>query len=145
MAHPRHKSGPFAAPETFFNANPYQSGAFTDNFYSSTSKILNVDTFSMSQQAQGDYYGYAAAGMKLKGQTSGAEAYVKDVRLVSDNYGDLIGTFFLKDPNREPFPSVRIRTGNKTYRLTSSKSNTGFFQEVLQFLLEKHHIIRQEP
>ena len=123
LAHPRHKSGPFAAPETFFNANPYQSGSFTDNFYSSTSKILNVDTFSMSQQAQGDYYGYAVAGMKLKGQTSGAEAYVKDVRLISDNYGDLIGAFFLKDPNREPFPSVRIRTGNKTYRLTSSKSN----------------------
>jgi len=123
LAHPRHKSGPFAAPETFFNANPYESGQFTDNFYSSTSKILNVDTFSMSQQAQGDYYGYAVAGMKLKGQTSGAEAYVKDVRLVSDNYGDLIGAFFLKDPNREPFPSVRIRTGNKTYRLSSSKSN----------------------
>jgi len=123
LAHPRHKSGPFAAPETFFNANPYQSGQFTDNFYSSSSKILNVDTFSMSQQAQGDYYGYAVAGMKLKGQTSGAEAYVKDVRLVSDNYGDLIGAFFLKDPNREPFPSVRIRTGNKTYRLSSSKSN----------------------
>ena len=123
LAHPRHKSGPFNAPETFFNANPYVSGAFVDNLYSSTSKILNVDTFSMSQQAQGDYYGYAATGMKLKGQTSGAEAYVKDVRLVSDNYGDLIGAFFLKDPNTPPLPAVRIRTGNKTYRLTSSKSN----------------------
>ena len=123
LAHPRHKSGSFSAPDSFYNTNPYQSGEFTDTFYSSTSKVLNVDTFSMAQQAQGDYYGYAIAGMKLKGQTSGAEAYVKDVRLVSDNYGDLIGSFFLRDPNTTPSPSVRIRTGNKTYRLTSSKSN----------------------
>tara|TARA_A100001201_G_scaffold116449_1_gene100099 strand:- start:4777 stop:12153 length:7377 start_codon:yes stop_codon:yes gene_type:complete len=123
LAHPRHKSGSFNAPDSFYNTNPYQSGEFTDTLYSSTSKVLNVDTFSMAQQAQGDFYGYAIAGMKLKGQTSGAEAYVKDVRLVSDNYGDLIGSFFLRDPNTTPSPSVRIRTGNKTYRLTSSKSN----------------------
>jgi hypothetical protein len=32
--------------------------------------------------------------MQLVGQTSGAIAYVKDIRLISDNYGDLIGTFF---------------------------------------------------
>ena len=123
VAHPRHKEGPFAAPTRFYNANPYTTGAFTDTFYSSSSKTLNVDTFSMSQQAQGDYYGYAAAGMKLKGQTSGAEAYVKDVRLISDNFGDLLGAFFLKDPNTTPSPAIRIRTGNKTYRLSSSASN----------------------
>ena len=123
VAHPRHKEGPFAAPTRFYNANPYTTGAFTDTFYSSSSKTLNVDTFSMSQQAQGDYYGYAVAGMKLKGQTSGAEAYVKDVRLISDNFGDLLGAFFLKDPNTTPSPAIRIRTGNKTYRLSSSASN----------------------
>jgi hypothetical protein len=123
LAHPRHKEGPFNNPESFYNANPYASGVFVDKFYSSTSKVLNIDTFSMAQNAQGDYYGYATVGMKLKGQSSGAEAYVKDLRLISDNYGDLNATFFLRDPNRNPSPPVRINTGNKVYRLTSSSTN----------------------
>ena len=123
LCHPRHKSGSFNTPDTFYNVNPYRSGEFTDTLYSSSSRVLNVDTFSMSQQAQGDYYGYATVGMKLKGQSSGAEAYVKDLRLVSDNYGDLIGTFFLRNPQASPAPAVRIRTGSKPYRLSSSKSN----------------------
>ncbi|MGA1047192.1 MAG: hypothetical protein ACO3UU_04225, partial [Minisyncoccia bacterium] len=61
--------------------------------------------------------------MRLVGQTSGAIAYVKDRRLISDDYGDLIGSFFLKDPNTSPPPSVRINTGTKTYKVTSSPSN----------------------
>ena len=61
--------------------------------------------------------------MKLVGQTSGAIAYVKDIRLISDNYGDLIGSFFLRDPHRNPVPSVRLQTGTKTFKITSSPSN----------------------
>ena len=61
--------------------------------------------------------------MKLVGQTSGAIAYVKDIRLISDNYGDLIGSFFLRDPHRNPVPSVRLQTGTKTFKITSSSSN----------------------
>jgi hypothetical protein len=61
--------------------------------------------------------------MRLVGQTSGAVAYVKDLRLVTDNYGDLIGTFFLKDPNTNPAPTVRINTGKKTFKLNSSATN----------------------
>ena len=60
--------------------------------------------------------------MKLVGE-NGAEAYVKDLRLLSDNYGDVIGTFFLRNPNSSPVPSVRIETGTKTFKLTSSPTN----------------------
>ena len=35
--------------------------------YSSTSTILNIDTKSMSDQAQGDYFGYTHIGMELRG------------------------------------------------------------------------------
>ena len=61
--------------------------------------------------------------MKLVGQQSGAVAYVKNLRLISDNYGDLIGSFFLRDPNTVPAPSVRISTGTKTFKVTNSSTN----------------------
>ena len=84
---------------------------------------MNIDTSSLAQEAQGLYSGYLVKGMKLVGQTSGAIAYVKDLRLVSDNYGDLNGTFFLRDPHSSPVPSVRIQTGTKTFKITSSSTN----------------------
>jgi hypothetical protein len=61
--------------------------------------------------------------MQLVGQTSGAVAYVSDLRLISDNFGDLIGAFYLRDPNTIPTPTVRIATGTKTFKLTSSSTN----------------------
>jgi len=124
VATANHKYGPFNAPTKTFNINPYIRTENLSPSYSSSSKILNIDTFSLSEEAQGKYFGYLIKGMKLVGQTSGAVAYVKDLKLVSDNFGDLIGTFFLKDPNTNPPPAVRIGTGSKTYRLTSSSTNT---------------------
>ena len=44
--------------------------------YSSTSTILNIDTKSLSDQAQGDFFGYINTGMELRGSTSGATAVV---------------------------------------------------------------------
>ena len=49
--------------------------------YSTSSTILNVDTFSLAQQVQGQFFGHVKNGMKLKGQTSGAEATISNVRL----------------------------------------------------------------
>ena len=120
---PNHKSGPFANPTTTYNQDPYNKESI-GNFYSSTSKTLNVDTSALSQNAQGLYSGYITKGMQLVGQTSGAIAFVKNNRLISDNYGDLIGTFFIRNPNQTPRPSTRIRTGTRTYKLTSSPTNT---------------------
>ena len=124
VAAPNHKSGPFRSPSSIFNINPYIRTESISSQYSASSKVLNVDTFSLSEESQGKYFGYLQKGAILIGQSSGSIAYVKDLRLISDNYGDLIGTFFLRDPNASPSPSVRITTGNKTYRITSSPTNS---------------------
>ena len=61
--------------------------------------------------------------MVLRGLTSGAQATVAGVRLVSDDFGDVTGAVFLRDPNATPTPAVRIRSGNRDFRLTSSQTN----------------------
>ena len=119
---PNHKTGSFNSPTTTYNQDPYTKSTI-GNSYSSTSKILNVDIAGLKQSAQGDFFGYVERGMQLVGQNSGAIAFVKEVRLISDNFGDLNGTFFIKNPLQSPTPSVRIRTGTKTYKLTSSSTN----------------------
>jgi hypothetical protein len=123
VATPNHKYGKFNSPSKTYTINPYIKGESIPSEYSQSSKILNIDTFSLSQEAQGKYSGYLSIGMKLVGQSSGAVAYVKDLRLISDNYGDLIGAFYLRDPNTIPSPAVRISTGTKTFRLSSSSTN----------------------
>ena len=123
VATSNHKFGSFNNPDSVYNVNPYIRGESIPASYSQSSKTLNIDTASLSQEAQGLYSGYLVTGMKLVGQTSGAIAYVKDLRLVSDNYGDLNGTFFLRDPHTALIPSVRMETGTKTYKITSSSTN----------------------
>jgi hypothetical protein len=123
VATPNHKYGRFNSPSTVYNVNPYTKPESIPSEYSQSSKVLNIDTESLSQEAQGRYFGYLVTGMRLVGQTSGAVCYVKDLRLISDNFGDLIGTFYLRDPNTIPAPTVRIPTGTKTFRLSSSSTN----------------------
>ena len=123
VATANHKYGQYNSPSTTFNINPYIKTENLAESYSASSKVLNIDTYSLSQEAQGKYSGYLAIGMKLVGQQSGAVAYVKDLRLISDNYGDLIGSFFLRDPNTVPEPTVKISTGTKTFKVTSSSTN----------------------
>ena len=118
-----HKEGTFNAPSKTFDINPYLKSENLSSEYSQSSKVLNVDVFALSEEAQGKYSGYVKSGTKLVGQTSGAVAYVKDLRLISDNYGDLLGSFFLRDPYTVPAPAVRISTGTKTYKLTNSSTN----------------------
>ena len=118
-----HKYGQFNSPSKTYQINPYFPEEKLSSTYTSSSKVLNVDTYSLCEEAHGKYSGYLVKGMRLVGQTSGAVAYVKDLRLISDNYGDLIGTFFLKDPNTNPAPTVRINTGKKTFKLNSSATN----------------------
>ena len=123
VARPDHKFGEYNSPTTSFTINPYIKTESLPRAYSNSSKVLNVDTYSLSEEAQGLYSGYLVRGAKLVGQTSGAIAYVKDLRLVSDNFGDLIGSFFIRNPNTSPAPDVRINTGSKTYKVTSSSTN----------------------
>tara|TARA_R100000655_G_scaffold18831_1_gene39547 strand:- start:3913 stop:11277 length:7365 start_codon:yes stop_codon:yes gene_type:complete len=123
VAASNHKEGPFNAPTRVFDNDPYTQEVLQSE-YTSSSPILNVDTLALSNEAQGLYSGYVTQGMRLVGQEDGAVAYVKDLRLKSDRYGDVIGSFFLQDPYADPAPMVRIETGRKVYRLSSDANNT---------------------
>lgn len=123
VANSNHKEGPYNSPEITYVSNPYDSTENIPSSYSSSSKILNVDIESLATNSQGLYSGYLTSGIFLVGQTSGATAYVKDIRLISDQNGFLSGSFFIQDPNTTPPPTVRINTGSKVYKLTSSSTN----------------------
>jgi len=123
VAKSNHKEGSFNDPSVTYTINPYSTSESIPDSYSASSKTLNIDIDSLCLEAQGLYSGYLTVGMKLVGQTSGSVAYVKDLRLISDNNGFLSGAFFLRDPLTNPPPPVRISTGSKVYKLNSSSSN----------------------
>ena len=126
ICRPDHKFGGFANPTETYLKNPYtkDSGLIDiPNSYTPSISILNIDTKSLSEEAQGDYYGYVVKNAKLLGTSSGATAYVKEIRLVTDDFGDLIGSCFIRDPHAQPAPTVKIATGSKNFKLTSSKNN----------------------
>ena len=120
VAQSNHREGPYDAPTKTFSENPYTNRPLSQT-YSSTSNILNVDTFSLSAQARGDYFGFVETGMVLRGSTSGAIAEITDVRLVSDLSATLIGSYFIPNPNNVNFP--RFETGTKTFTLTNDPDN----------------------
>jgi hypothetical protein len=123
VANQNHKTGPFNNPTSVYTINPYDRTQNLSPSYSTSSSILNVDTFSLAEETQGVFAGRIEVGMRLVGQTSGAVAYVKDIRLVSDNFGFVAGCFWIREPFDTPAPPVRISTGNKTYRLSSDSSD----------------------
>ncbi len=122
VANSNHKYGPYNLPTEVFTANPYNSSQAIPSNYSSTSTILNIDTYSLSQQPQGQFSGFIQSGMKLRGQTSGAEAIISDVRLITDTIGVAMGSFFIPNPN--VFGNPRFQTGTKLFRITSSPTNS---------------------
>jgi len=120
VAQSNHKEGIYNSPLRTFPLNPYTSQSLPDN-YSSTSTILNVDIFSLSSHTQGEFSGWVESDMILIGQTSGAQATVTNVRLVSDVYTSLIGSFYVPDPNINTNP--RFENGNKTFTLINNNLN----------------------
>ena len=122
-AQPNHKSGTYNNPSRTYSINPYTKSASIGSSYSASSTLLNVDTASLCEEAQGRFFGYITTGMVFVGRSSAAEASVSNVRLVSDNWGDLLGSFFIRDPLASPPPSIRLTTGSKTFKVTSSSTN----------------------
>jgi hypothetical protein len=121
---PNHKTGDTNNPTTTFNANPYNTSISLSSSYSASSTILNVDVASLSEESQGTFFGYVNIGTVLVGRTSGAQASITNVRLVTDTFGDVGGAFFFKNPLASPPPALRFRTGTKTFKLTSSSTNS---------------------
>jgi hypothetical protein len=120
VAQSNHKEGPYNSPNTTFSQNPY-TGQTLQPSYSSTSNILNVDTFSLSNESQGLFSGYVESGMTLVGKTSGAQATITNVRLLSDLSSTLIGSFFIPSPNTNVHP--RFESGSKIFTLVNNNLN----------------------
>jgi hypothetical protein len=151
VAQANHKNGPYDAPTEIYKNNPYLSQTGTTSVqsflgttgtvqttgqgqvlpasYSSTSTILNVDTFSLSNQAQGEFSGYVQQDMILVGKNSGAQATVSSVRLVSDLSASLIGSFFIPNPNTISNP--KFQTGSKVFTLINSSVNDRNFASTI--------------
>jgi hypothetical protein len=150
VAQANHKEGPYNSPNTTYPESPYlpnvnfevnvlagtasggTGGTFVTGLerptirtlpatYSSTSTILNIDTFSLSNEPQGSFSGYVEPGMILVGQTSGAQATITNLRLVSDLSATLIGSFFIPNPNDSIHP--RFETGTKVLTFTNNSLN----------------------
>jgi len=120
VAQANHREGPYDSPTKTFRESPYTSRPLA-GAYSSTSTILNVDTLSLSEQPQGSYFGYVQTGMTFVGETSGAQATLDDVRLISDLSSTIIGSLFIPNPNNPNFP--KFDTGTKTFTLVNDIDN----------------------
>ena len=122
LCQPNHKQGRYDSPTSIYGLNPYDRSTNIPSSYSSSSTVLNVDTFLLAEQAIGNFYGYVSSGMRLIGKTSGAVAIVQEVRLITDNIGTLMSSFFI--PNSGVPSNPRFTTGSKLFRLSSLQSNS---------------------
>ena len=122
VAQSNHRKGDYDAPTQTYPNNPYVTGNVSiPETYSSVSTTLNVDTFSLADQPQGNFFGYIQTGMTLTGETSGAEATVSNVRLITDISSALGGSFFIPSPDNGDNP--RFETGTNTFTLTNEPDN----------------------
>ena len=128
VAQSNHKEGPYNSATKTFLQNPYDN-QILPTLYSSTSNILNVDTFSLANESQGFYSGWIESGITLVGRTSGAQATITNLRLVSDLSATLIGSFYLPNPNINVHP--RFETGIKSFRLINDVSNNQNFSTTM--------------
>ena len=55
LATPNHKEGPYNEPTKVLTANPYNIAAGISTVYSTSSTLLNVDTFSLASVVQGEF------------------------------------------------------------------------------------------
>jgi len=85
--------------------------------YSPTSKLINFGVRALSTEEK--YYGYVTAGARVVGRSSGAIANITRAELVSDNWGDIVANFFFRDPNSNPPPPVKVKSGTKTVKVTA--------------------------
>ena len=87
LARPDHKRGSITNPNETFKTNPYEPSSNFGTRYSASSSVLNIDINSLSDEAQGSFYGYIDSNnATILGTSSGAQATVKPIRLVADRH-----------------------------------------------------------
>jgi hypothetical protein len=127
IAQPNHKSGPFSSPSLIYTDNPYDPSVTIPSTYSASSTVLNVDTASLAEEAQGRFFGRIDPLAVFIGETSGAIAVISrsvtSIRLITDRVGSVRGTFFIRDPLTTPVPPLRFTNGSKSFKLTTSPTN----------------------
>ena len=118
-----HLYGPFNNPgQNIYTASPYNRNLTVPRDYSSASTTLNVDTWSLSSDDTTQFFGYVASGMILNGRSSGARARITEVKLVPDKGANIVGCFHV--PESDVSANPIFETGNNTFRLTGSPTNT---------------------
>jgi len=122
VATSNHKYGPYNNPTDIYDESPYDRNVFVNSAYSESSNTVNIDTFSLSSEDFPQFSGYISSGMILTGRTSGAQAKVTNVRLISDKNGTLQASFRVPDGANNANPT--FETGRSRFRLTSSKINS---------------------
>jgi len=111
------------APDDGYKTNPYGKGTEAlPTSYSSQTAYLNHDITAISETVSPDFFGNMQVGEILIGQTSGARAIVQDRRLLTDNVGNIQGTFFVPSPKNDANP--RWATGSRNFRFTSNENNS---------------------
>ena len=118
-----HRYGDRTNPSDTFTQNPYDRNNTVPTTYSESSTILNIDTKDLSDESSDLTGGYVVTGMNLVGQTSGAQARVSDVRLITDQIGVIIGSYRVPDTSADSALPM-FDTGRNTFRLTSSSTNS---------------------
>ena len=121
LAKANHKYGPYNNPTATYTNIPYDPDSTMESEYSESSSILNVDTFGLSS-IDDNGLGWVGVGMKLTGLTSGAQATISGLRLVTDENGSVRGCLFIPDSSIVKNP--KFETGTKTFRLTDSPTNS---------------------
>jgi hypothetical protein len=116
LCQPNHKSGPYNSPVSVYSSNPYSDTVGLSSQYSSTTTVLNIDTNSLNMKSDQRFFGYVTVGMSLIGETSGAEATVKDIRLISDDNGTLIASINI------PISGPKFDNGVNTVEVSSQKT-----------------------
>ena len=136
LARPDHKFGDFTNPEVTYQINPYSRTTALPSVYSPSSTVLNIDTFGLSEESLPKWCGYIEKNAQIVGESSKAVAQITDIRLITDDIGDLIGCFFIRDPNSNPSPPVRITTGDTTFKINADPTNSATVDKTLDQISE---------
>ena len=147
LAAPNHKDGPFNAPTITYSQNPYNTNVGLSSAYSETTSVLNVDTQSLNQKSDANFFGTLETGMVLVGESSGAQAVVADVRLITDETGWVQGCYYIPpDMFRDgdhTASMLQIRPENLIPGKNASNTSAEFFSE--GFEITETTVIRTEP
>jgi hypothetical protein len=147
LASPNHKDGPFNSPTIIYNQNPYNTNVGLSSAYSETTTVLNVDTQALNQKSDANFFGTLQTGMVLVGESSGAQATVADVRLITDETGCVQGCYYIPGDlfrDGDHTASMRqVRPENLIPGKNVSITSSEFFSE--GFEITETTVIRTEP